>query len=410
MHRSSKCRLFRRIFDERGGNVLILTALGILVLVAVAGAGIDLGRQQLLRARMQQSTDAAALAAGSLPSPYGDPAQTDQFKRDTANRYFNLNFTPSYLGFQRPTPSVQATDNSTVSTGGTLRTQFVNQAGVSTTEADARSVVTAGDASQAKDILLVMDNSSSMCDNIKDRFVDCDSSSKMALLKSAAREIARTLLADNPLHNRVGAITWSDGVRGTQPFTESFPTISRFIDKMRGNGGTNSSTGMNAALSMMQSNTRTDSVKVVVLLTDGINKVRFCCGPEQMNPLTLNTCKTLKDSGTVVYTIGFGNFITQPCTTFICNVSRCSEDNFCSSKAPPNYYSASSYRYCTYRDRPQFYPFDVVGPNASTYCPREMLTECASSPDHFYLAPDAAALQRAFKSITTSVGKLRISE
>ena len=144
--------------DQRGG-VLITTGLAIVLLVAVAGASIDLGTQQLLRARTQQSSDAAALAAASLSASGADAQQV-------ALRYFNLNFSSDYLGAQRPTPSISVGGGSiAVSATTPVTTQFTGLVGVGSVNAGGRSVVeTASSATSNNldyDVVAVIDESGS---------------------------------------------------------------------------------------------------------------------------------------------------------------------------------------------------------------------------------------------------------
>jgi Flp pilus assembly protein TadG len=153
--KSHSLRLFHR---DTGGNVLILAGLGILFLVGIGGAGYDLGRQQLVRQKIQQATDAAALAAASMD--FGTP---DNVRQNTAQAFFSLNYPQNYLGVARPTPTASiAGETITVSAGTTVPTSFVGNFGVSTIAAAGRSRVQFKRLQTVIDVILVMDNSGSM--------------------------------------------------------------------------------------------------------------------------------------------------------------------------------------------------------------------------------------------------------
>lgn len=144
--------------DDQRGNVLMLTGLAILILFAVAGAGVDFGRQQLVRMKLQNASDAAAVAAASLP----DSVSAEQ-RRQVALRYYNLNFPSSYLGIARPSPNIQIGSQIIVDASTSMNANFVSNVGVQTLEAQGRTVVErATDQNSIYDVLLVMDNSGSM--------------------------------------------------------------------------------------------------------------------------------------------------------------------------------------------------------------------------------------------------------
>jgi len=142
------------------GNVLMLTGLSFLFLVAAGGAGVDFGRQQLFRMKMQQASDAAALAAALLP-----PSATNQERTDVALRYFKLNYPASYLGSDRPEPQITIGDNITVQADKTIATNFISTGNVRVQQLDAqgRTVVQkARNGLTNYDVFLLMDNSGSM--------------------------------------------------------------------------------------------------------------------------------------------------------------------------------------------------------------------------------------------------------
>lgn len=153
-------RFIRHLHHDTRGNVLMLTGLAILILFAVAGAGVDFGRQQLVRMKLQNASDAAAVAAASMP----DSVSADQ-RRAVALRYYNLNFPATYLGIARPTPNIQVGSQIIVDASTSFDANFVSNVGVNRLESQGRTVVDRSAPQQTiYDVILVMDNSRSMAD------------------------------------------------------------------------------------------------------------------------------------------------------------------------------------------------------------------------------------------------------
>lgn len=155
-------RFIRHLHHDTRGNVLMLTGLAILILFAVAGAGVDFGRQQLVRMKLQNASDAAAVAAASMP----DSVSADQ-RRAVALRYYNLNFPTTYLGIARPTPNIQVGNQIIVDASTSFDANFVSNVGVNRLESQGRTVVDRTAPQQTiYDVILVMDNSGSMSSTI----------------------------------------------------------------------------------------------------------------------------------------------------------------------------------------------------------------------------------------------------
>ena len=283
----------KSLLRDGRGSVLILVGLGILVLVGLAGAGIDLGRQQIVSSKLQSASDAAAIAAGSAPA--GQEIQT-------AQRYFNLNFPDSYLGVARPTPTITQTANgTTVAASAPVPTLFLRLLGVTTTTAAGRTGTESGSTTNTQkfDVILVMDNSGSMATP------DAGGGQiRLGALKVAAKTLASNLLDPNVAGSRVAGVTWDNAVIDTIGFQNTNGPMQSFLDGMLPRGLTNSAVGIAAAQSMV-SGFNADAVKAVVLLTDGVNN------EDSSNGATIAICDNLKSQGVVVYTIALGPVATQ---------------------------------------------------------------------------------------------------
>lgn len=184
MARSLPRSLARIARDERG-NVMILTALGIMLLLGMGGGALDLGRIYLVKSRMQQGCDAGVLAfrksmQGTAVTPTTYP---------TALAYFNANFSPGRYGSQNtqfPSPTVD--ENvivhgvaSTVVPVTLMRVFGFRQVALSTT-CDAQLQL------PNTDVMFVLDTTGSMTDTNPG-----DSSNRITGLRTAVLNFYNTL-------------------------------------------------------------------------------------------------------------------------------------------------------------------------------------------------------------------------
>lgn len=379
--------VFHRFYQDASGNVYMLTMLMLLILVGTAGASIDLGRQQLVRIKLQQASDAAALA-GALA-----PAGTD--KATVAARYFAMNFPQEYLGVNRPNPSIRIGDRVTVSATADVETYFVRHIGTESIVSSGNSAVAVDAArnDQKYDLLLVMDVSGSMRDDDvgNSSSLEADNAgraegrrtcrfwellgyrnycqitydsgtygpTRLNAMRYAADYIASALLSENRTDNRVGTISWNTNIVGTVPMTGNYAEVRRFLLRMVADGGTDSGVAMNSAQNVTR-NFRAGYIPAVVLITDGYNEPLPPRTQRQANEQTLNACRSMRESGVIVYTIAFGSTIL------------------------------------------------------STSSAQDMLRDCASDDGrggkHYYTAPDAATLSEVFATILGALKKVRIVE
>lgn len=412
---------FQRFHRHQHGSVLMVVGVWFLVLVAVGGMGYDLGRQQMVRLKLQQASDAAALAGALVPAP-----ATDDDRRAEANRYFQLNFPDNYLSVARPLPTIEVTSEYVkVSANSTIRTHFVTNIGVERLPTKGASkVLIQVDNKPPIDLILVMDNSNSM------RLEDVGSGSTMNVppnLRSTARNaaisrciqyyrslgyvgpiynpivtatcnstpnqtywnptpppgryqtayalegpnrlnalrfsadrIASNLLNPNTYNNRIAVVRWESVLLQSTPFDDNYTNVRRILELMFAWGDTNSTLGLQAALTT--SNTmRQNAARAVVLLTDGLNSDPVLTN-SAINNASLAICRQLKDAQIEVYTIAFGQDVRTNATV------------------------------------------------------ASFLSECASGTRnqnlglYFFVAPDAATLNTTFQNILKNLEKVRIAE
>lgn len=161
MKRLSLYHQFTSLRSNQQGSVMPFVGMGILMLVSATGVAVDMGRAQIVQARMQNALDAAGLAAGSTINTAD--AQT------VTNKYFWANFPASYMGSTVTStggnPVVTVTNDNnllTLSATATVPTTFMKVLGVSSVPIAANTQVTR--ASKGMELVLVMDNTGSMQD------------------------------------------------------------------------------------------------------------------------------------------------------------------------------------------------------------------------------------------------------
>ena len=167
----SRLRSFAR---DKAGNVAILFGLALIPIVIGVGAAIDYGRALVVRDRMAEAADAAALAIGSWPGL----TQAQQMTK--AQQFFTANYPPSKLGTVGTLNVGFSGDNINVSVSGTVQTTFMKLANINTLAVGANAVITKKELNI--ELVLVLDTTGSMA-----------SSNKLTSLKSAAKQLVSTL-------------------------------------------------------------------------------------------------------------------------------------------------------------------------------------------------------------------------
>jgi len=111
-------KTLKRLLKNESGNTIIFMGAALIPLLAVIGGGIDASRGYMAKARLQQACDAATLAGRRA---VGDGTFSTNALQQ-ANRLFNANFAPDFLGSQNTVFTATSENN-----GNTVR-------GVATTE------------------------------------------------------------------------------------------------------------------------------------------------------------------------------------------------------------------------------------------------------------------------------------
>lgn len=172
------CR-FRR---DRRGTVAVYLAVAAVPLMGFVGMAVDTGRGQLVKARLNQALDAAALAGGRA---FFEPTRDADI-----HKFFNANYPADYLGAQLSPLTISAdplTGRLSVSASATLDTTFMQVLGQETMRVAAGTVVERAD--HGMELALVLDNTGSM-------YQGGGANSRFHRMQNAARELVDILYGD----------------------------------------------------------------------------------------------------------------------------------------------------------------------------------------------------------------------
>lgn len=444
--------MIRRWKRDVQGSVLMLTGLMVLVLVAVAGSSVDFGREQMVKLKLQQSSDAAALAASLLPA-----GATNADKRATALRYFALNFPAEYLGIPRPTPNVTIGSTIEVSASAIVEMKFIRNVGINTLTAVGRSVVansgpTTATSFSPVDMLLVLDNSNSMA------FADVGSTNTRnvpASLLSDVHAQARQKCLDfwstlapvfngNPTYPNFNAYCnaaldspdpadpnnpadpgdghYHFGLTGTSRLNALRFAANSLATQILNNGSNSRIGAITWASDVLNTLPLTADASVVGSFLDRMYAV---AATNSTNALTeavsmASSFDAQKVRAVVLMTDGrntqsapLGCYGHPNCTPYDDNTAEhCDGNNLCHRTNTDSLVLCQRLRDSGVQIYTIAFGQQVTGGGSQAADARAFLQNCASRDAsgnvNYQEAPDAAALTRAFTTIVQSVGKLRI--
>lgn len=169
------------LLRNQKGNVMVIVAAAMVPLAGMIGSGVDMSRAYMAKTRLQSACDAAALAARRV-------MQNDTLTQtviDEGVRYFNFNYPPGLYNTAAFTPAVTRPSAGTirVAASTTIPTAVMRMFGISslplsvTCDASLNYVNT--------DIMLVLDTTGSMANDINDNYTTAASSQKIFALRNA---------------------------------------------------------------------------------------------------------------------------------------------------------------------------------------------------------------------------------
>lgn len=234
---------FRRFLSGEGGAIAIYFGLSAIVFIGVAGLAVDAARGYLVKARLSEAIDAAALAGGKALQTAGTANNAKVISDATA--FFNANFPDGAMGAKVDAPSIVVGNNNTVvtvSSNAVIPTTLMSVLGFKNMRMVAAATVAR--AQSGLDVVFSFDVSGSMCQ-------PC---SKINALKSNATALVDSLFkpftsggqqqtvnvngVDYSLLN-IGVVPWNAKVNvltypATSPGAITGPTGSTFVNPMGG--------------------------------------------------------------------------------------------------------------------------------------------------------------------------------
>lgn len=148
--------LLKRLGQDTKGAVAVIVGFGIIMLVGAVGVAVDVGRGQMAQTKLQNSLDAAGLAAGASINSSDLEAEV--------TKYMNVNFSQGTMAAKitKVTPLLSANGTLlTVTADATMPTTFMKIFGRTTMDLQAETEVTRN--SKGMELAMVLDVTGSMC-------------------------------------------------------------------------------------------------------------------------------------------------------------------------------------------------------------------------------------------------------
>jgi Flp pilus assembly protein TadG len=150
----------RKWFGGNKGSIMAWSALAMIPLMGMASISVDGARAYMVKSRLSQAVDAAALAGGKT-------LNTANYNADIV-KYFNVNFPTNYLGSTLTGPTItigEGNDTVTVQAAANVPTTFARLIGTDYVTVSAKATVRR--SITGMELALVMDNTGSMRSNGK---------------------------------------------------------------------------------------------------------------------------------------------------------------------------------------------------------------------------------------------------
>lgn len=206
----------RRFRNREEGSVTIVFGLMTIVLFAIIGAAIDYGKWHNAYSRVEQSVDAALLAAGRQ---YQIAPDEPQAAIDVAKTYFDQSALDGIVvtGLSAEFKVTDAPLGIEGKVTGTVKTPFLGLVNVKSLDVRMKSNVEFGvgggsNSGSKLEVSLMLDVTESMCAGGAG---PCTSSTKMDAMKSAAKDLVRVVLGANTTEDvaRIALVPFSTNVR-----------------------------------------------------------------------------------------------------------------------------------------------------------------------------------------------------
>lgn len=277
----------RHLKCERG-QIIILAAIMLIVLVAIVGLAIDSGRGYGIKAKLNAAVDAGAIAGARALADGESDATRIAAAQAAARNYYYANYPANYLGSTLSPPTVGAVHEPsgywrvTLAGTATMNTTLMRVLGFESVPVSAEGQAIRRDL----DIILVLDTSGSLGP-------PTSSSTTLPRLKQAAiRFIDRFNSGNNG--DRVGLVSFASGAvvdvpivkDGSRGFNRT--TVVNAINALTVTGSTASSEGIRLALNEINDVpvASRSSLRVIAFFSDG--------APNDVSATFLNNSASVK--------------------------------------------------------------------------------------------------------------------
>jgi len=242
----------RRFLRNDKGAVAIYFGLSAIVFVGVAGLAVDAARGYLVKARLSEATDAAALAGGKALQTASDP-QHNKVTSDVL-AFFNADFPNGAMGATVATPTINITNNNTivsVSSNAVIPTTLMRVLGFQNMTMGAAASVSR--AATGLDVVFSFDVSGSMC-------VPC---TKIQALQSNAKALVNSLYLPFTAGDQQQIVT-VNGVQYSLLNIGIVPWSSKVNVRTHGSEGSTGTVTTQAVTGYTDPTLRTSGTKTVV--------------------------------------------------------------------------------------------------------------------------------------------------
>jgi Flp pilus assembly protein TadG len=203
-----------RLARDQKGNTLALVGAALLPLTAMIGSGVDMSRAYMAKHRLQAACDAAALAGRrAMANDTLSATVTSE-----ATKFFNFNFPQGTYGTTSFTPAVTRPSSGVVQVTASTRvpTVIMKLFGFTTLPLDVTCNASLNFVNT--DVVLVLDVTGSMDEDVNGNFTSTTADKKITALKDAVMALydalapVQTQLAANGLRLRYGVVPYSSTV------------------------------------------------------------------------------------------------------------------------------------------------------------------------------------------------------
>ena len=206
--------VLRRLARDARGNTLAIVGAALVPLAGMIGSGVDMSRAYMAKTRLQSACDAASLAGRRV-------MQNDTLNSTVTNeatRFFNFNFPQRLYNTATFTPTVTKPSTGTVrvTASTTIPTSIMRIFGFTTLPLNVTCDASLNFVNT--DIMLVLDTTGSMNNDVNDNFTWSDSSRKITALRDAVMAMydslsgTQTQLQAAGMRLRYGIVPYSSSV------------------------------------------------------------------------------------------------------------------------------------------------------------------------------------------------------